>query len=524
MNTDHDDSLDSLFAAEPDDVRQDEDDPAPWKIVIVDDEPAVHEVTRLALEGVRFGGHGLQFISCHSAAEGRQAMQAHPDAALVLLDVVMEEEHAGLDLARYIREVLGNRLVRIVLRTGQPGQAPERNVITDYDINDYKEKTELTAGKLFTLVYASLRAFRDLNTIEQSRRGLTTVIEASADIFKLSSLDRFARGVLEQMAGLMQTKPAALYMKAPASVDGFAVTFNDDRWRGIAGLGRYDQPSGIDIEDVLPPGHRELLAEARHCGGTLHRDRVLVTYFEDKLGNKNALLLDGVEPPDEIERDLVELFTRNVSIAFENIYLQKNLEETQQEIIYLLGEAVETRSQETGQHVKRVAEICRSLALACGLPALEADTVHAAAPLHDLGKIGIPDAILNKPGRHTDEERAIMQTHAEIGHRMLGHSRRKVLQAAAIIALEHHERWDGQGYPNRKQGEQIHLYGRISAIADVFDALLSERCYKRPWPIADVVALFNAERGKQFDPQLVDLFLARLDDMLAIRARFPDAS
>lgn len=143
-----------------------------WKIVIIDDDPGMHDVTKLTLADFEFAGRGLSFISCYSGAEAREVLVDHQDAALILLDVVMETDDAGLQMAQYIRENLNNWRSRIVLRTGQPGQAPERKVIADYDINDYKEKTDLTATKLFTLLCSSLRSYRDIVTIEQNKRGL----------------------------------------------------------------------------------------------------------------------------------------------------------------------------------------------------------------------------------------------------------------------------------------------------------------------------------------------------------------
>jgi len=498
----------------------------PWKIMIVDDEPAMHDVTRLALSGVTFGGRSLEFISCYSGAEAIEAMAAHPDTALMLLDVVMETEHAGLEVARRVREELRNELVRIVLRTGQPGQAPERKVITDYDINDYKEKTELTSSKLFTLLYASLRAYQSILSIELSKRGLEKVIEASADIFKLSSLDRFAHGVLEQLSALLQISPGALFMqqRQEGHINGLAACFAGNRWHAIAGVGKYAQLPTDNLADVLGKERMELLDRAATSEIALDDSADFAVSFEDRFGNRNLLLIEGIEPLGPLERDLARLFLRNVSIAFENVHLHADIDETQREIIFLLGEAVEARSQETGNHVRRVAKISALLADGIGLSEKEADIVRQASPLHDLGKIAIPDAILNKPGILTDDERATMLRHAEIGYQMLKGSPREVLQAAAQIAHGHHERWDGTGYPNRLSGEDIHIYGRITAVADVFDALLSDRCYKQAWPVEKVVAFFKEERGRQFDPALVDLLLSRLDEVMAIRARLPDSA
>jgi signal transduction histidine kinase len=151
----------------------------PWKILIVDDEPAVHSVTRFALTEFEFEGKGLEFISAYSAEEAKSALSKNADAALVLLDVVMETEHSGLDLVRHVREEAANDQIRIVLRTGQPGQAPEMEVIRDYDINDYKEKTELTGQRLATTIYSSLRSFRDIVRLKRQGEALRRVMRAA---------------------------------------------------------------------------------------------------------------------------------------------------------------------------------------------------------------------------------------------------------------------------------------------------------------------------------------------------------
>lgn len=496
----------------------------PWKVMIVDDEPAVHDVTRLALSGVTFAGQPLEFISCYSGSEAMKAIEANPDTALMLLDVVMESDHAGLDVARKVREDLGNSMVRIVLRTGQPGQAPERKVITDYDINDYKEKTELTASKLFTLLFASLRAYQSIVSVERSKRGLAKVIEASADIFKLSSMDRFAHGVLEQLSALLQIGPGALLMqeRPPRQLNGIAASYSANHWQPIAGVGKFADSSGQPVEQLLGERRLALIDRALVHGKVIRDDLDYIACFEDRLGHRNLLFIEGGEPLADLELDLVELFIRNVSIAFENVHLHTDLDETQREIIFLLGEAVEARSQETGNHVRRVAEISRILAEQIGLDEEEAGLVKQASPLHDLGKIAVPDVVLNKPGPLSDEEQAIMQKHAEIGYAMLSASPRRTMTAAAHIARDHHERWDGKGYPNGRQGEDIHLYGRITAVADVFDALLSERCYKPAWTTGQVLSLFRDERGRHFDPRLVDALFERLEDIQAVRDRLPD--
>jgi HD-GYP domain-containing protein (c-di-GMP phosphodiesterase class II) len=216
------------------------------------------------------------------------------------------------------------------------------------------------------------------------------------------------------------------------------------------------------------------------------------------------------EESKRIER-LVELKTKEIS------ELNNELEATQREVIFTMGAVAEERSRETGHHVKRVAEYSLVLARLYGLSLEESLLLKNASPMHDIGKIAIPDAILHKPGKFTDEEFKLMQDHAEIGYKMLCHSSKSILKAAAIVAHEHHEKWDGTGYPRGLKGEEIHIYGRITAVADVFDALGSDRVYKKAWPLDKILKLFQEERGKQFDPHLVDLFMDNLEHFLAVK-------
>nr|WP_324617927.1 HD domain-containing phosphohydrolase [Cohnella cholangitidis] len=189
-----------------------------------------------------------------------------------------------------------------------------------------------------------------------------------------------------------------------------------------------------------------------------------------------------------------------------------------------MGEIAETRSKETGNHVKRVAEYSKLLALKSGIPEEEAEIVRLASSMHDVGKVAVPDAILNKPGKLTPEEFETIKNHTNHGYAMLNHSSREIIKAAAIIAHQHHEKYNGQGYPNGLAGENIHIYGRIAAIADVFDALGSERVYKKAWPLEDILEYFRQESGQHFDPRLVTIFFDNLQGILKIRDQYAEIS
>jgi HD superfamily phosphodiesterase len=202
--------------------------------------------------------------------------------------------------------------------------------------------------------------------------------------------------------------------------------------------------------------------------------------------------------------------------------LVKEIEQSQREVIVTLGEIIENRSKETGNHVRRVAEYSYLLAVKYGLSTKEANFIKNASPMHDIGKVAIPDHILNKPGKLTYEEFEVIKTHTEIGYKMLQHSKRELIKLAATIAYTHHEKYNGKGYPRGLVGMEIPLSGRITAIADVFDALSNHRVYKEAWPIEKIISLFENERGKHFDPKLVDIFLTNIDEFVKINEMYKD--
>ena len=493
----------------------------PWIVLIVDDEEQVHSITKLVLDRYTFEGRKLHFLHAYSAKEAREVLSTHDDIALVLLDVVMESDQAGLQLAKYIRQELKNKFTRIVLRTGQPGQAPEESVIADYDINDYKDKTELTATKLKTLMYSTLRSYRDIVALEENRKGLEMIIDSSAKIFEKQSLQKFTSAVLVQLIALLGLNKDSAYMQP---ISGFAVENENNDYRILSATGKYAALVNQSVRQNLPQDICQKLDEAHNYKKNFYCEEYYIFYFMTGLGKENLLYISHSQfkPLEDVDKKLLEVFSSNAGIAFENAYLKEEREATQQEIVYLLGDAVETRSPETGNHVKRVAEISELLALAMGVNEKKAARIKSASPLHDLGKIAIPDAILNKNGKLTPEEWEIMKTHADVGYNMLNKSKHETLQYAAIIAHEHHERWDGNGYPRKLAGKQIHLFGRIAAVADVFDALNAVRCYKPAWPMEKIEAYFKEESGKQFDPTVVNVLFENINEIKQICERLTD--
>jgi response regulator RpfG family c-di-GMP phosphodiesterase len=512
---------DIVFAEEGDDSLTSFDNHQRWKVMIVDDEEEVHTVTRMVLEDFTFEGRGLLFISAYSGEEAKQIISEHPDCSLILLDVVMESPNSGLEVVKHVRDVLNNKLVRIILRTGQPGQAPEREIITRYDINDYKLKSVLTEQSLFTTVTSAIRSYRDINIIEHNRQGLEQILKSSVSLFRLQSLKQFANGALMQLSSLLGLDDQSILIHA----SGFTAAQDEGELKIIAATGKFQDCVNKPLDESVPKNIRDLLEKAAESKDGIISNTDYAGHFISRNGSKNFLYMGGYKQDlSDMDKKMIRIFTSNVSIALDNIYLNREVVDTQKEVVITLGEVVETRSKETANHVRRVAEYSYQLALMVGLDDYSAELIRLASPMHDVGKIGIPDTILNKPGKLTREEFEIIKTHTLIGYDILKHSDREIMRAAADIALEHHERWNGKGYPQHLNGENIHIFGRITGLLDVFDALSYKRVYKDAWPLEKILDLIKAERGEHFDPKLVDLFLNHLDVFLAIKETYPEES
>jgi signal transduction histidine kinase/CheY-like chemotaxis protein len=292
-----------------------------WKIAVIDDDQAVHEGTRFALSDYNLNGQGLEILSAYSAAEGRTLMRAHPDIAAVLLDVIMETDVAGLELVEYIRNEIKNETVRIILRTGQPGQAPERRVIVQYDINDYKAKTELTADKLFTSLTAALRSYQQLERMVQTRRGLEIIIDAASTLYDFKSMQRLAEGVLTQLASLLNVDCAGILVLRD---DGGKL---GDDFAVLAGSGCYSRFIGSAGAKSLDADLRAMVEAAFKRRKHEFADQRTVLYIRTGSGREVVVLLQAERPLSETDRSLVEIFGSRLSIAFDNVILYQQLHE-----------------------------------------------------------------------------------------------------------------------------------------------------------------------------------------------------
>lgn len=497
--------------------RPEEPTISPWLVLIVDDEIDVHTITKMTIRDFIVDNRPIKILSAYSKAEAIEICEQNPDIALALVDVVMETEHAGLELVDHIRNHLNNHKTRVVLRTGQSGQAPESSVISDYDINDYKSKTELTSQKLKTLFYSTIRSYRDIVTIEKSRKGIQNVLESTSNVLKSSTLANFANAVLEQLVVLQGYRSQAVYASTFPNQET-----NERQAYFLAATSEFNKDKLISSYESLPTDIKDKFNLVLQNERSMRFPDGYVAYLKTPSGHQNLLAIISDSEISESSLELLELYCSNVSLTYEMLLKNEDIIDVQRQLVFLLGEAVESRSKETGAHVKRVSIISEALALGIGLSSDEAEVIRYAAPLHDIGKIAIPDRILNKPGKLEGEEWDKMKEHAQIGQNILSRSPQRIFQVAAVIAGQHHERWDGQGYPHGLAGEEIPVAARIVAVADIFDALGSKRCYKEPWADDEILAFFKDQSGKIFDPKIADVLLNRFKFFLNVRIENPD--
>jgi response regulator RpfG family c-di-GMP phosphodiesterase len=472
-----------------------------WKLLVVDDEPDMRELTRLNLKGFQFAERPLEIIEAASAYQARELLAQHDDIAVALIDVVMETDDAGLRLVEFIRKDLKNTMIRLIIRTGQPGLAPERFVIDHYDIDDYKDKTELTATHLYTSVRAALKSYRDLRTIDLNRLGLARVLAAAPDIYRISnrSLNEFCQGVLTQIIGLCNLSESSFI----STIGGVIATFDEHHITIQATSGhqsvqeRFAQIRAQCAESVLtgqlPEG--------------LRKDAYVVPLLVQR-APVGFIYIEPTQDLSEADRGLISMVAQQCASALENLRLHIDLTQSYDHIIDMLAKVAEFKDHTTGSHIRRIDHYTRLLAVEMGINKDEAVLFGKASRLHDVGKVGIPDAILGKPGKLDAAEFDIVRSHTHIGGNIL--ERDRFLAVACDVALHHHERWDAKGYPEGRPSREFGLITRIVSVVDVFDALVSRRPYKEPWEVATAAQEIEQGSGTQFDPTVVAAFLKLL--------------
>ena len=334
--------------------------------------------------------------------------------------------------------------------------------------------------------------YTNLRTISDPSMVVSSVLNEGADVVLLDlhmpGLDGIA-----VMKALSDALPGA--ESVPIVVLTADVT-REARERALRAGAKDFLVKPLDATEVVLRVANLLETRALHLSMRAHNERL-----EELLGQRTTAMWSSITQVEEV---------------------QEELRLSRRETVARLSMAAELRDTETGAHIERMSRYCALLLARAGADEEQSELVRVASVMHDVGKIGIPDAILMKPGPLTPEERLTMQAHAEIGHRILAGSTSPLLEVAATIALTHHEWFDGTGYPQGLTGPTIAKEGRVAAIADVFDALTSDRVFRRAYPIGKAVEMMKEGRGTQFDPELLDVFLDSLDEALGIREEFPE--
>ncbi len=478
-----------------------------WKVLIVDDEESVHQVTKLALQHFTYNNKKINFLSAYSGEEAKKIVSEELDIAIVLLDVVMEKDDAGLQVVQYIRNNLKNNHIRIILRTGQPGYAPEREVIDQYDINDYKEKTELSQEKLYTTIRLGLKSYENITLLSNQNKSLEYIIQAASTIFKITTLEEFFRSILNAIVDLLIISEGRNIIDV---IDAFIVypVSDDGQYKICHGICNFNE--WVEDQEKIALMVKQLYPQLDNYQGVFNvQENSFAIPIKDRNEIVAAIFLENIGNLSEHGKRLLNILSMQSSSAFKNIDLFELISREHQETINLLALASEYKDEDTGNHIRRIEKLTCSIALELGMNDEDAIQLGQSSTLHDIGKLAVPDKVLQKPGKLTEEEFEIIKKHTTSGEKILaGHGH---FETARLIAKSHHECYDGSGYPEGLKGDEIPLCGRITSLADVFDALIHKRPYKKAWPRDDVLKLIQNERGRQFDPEVVDAFFRLIE-------------
>jgi len=370
-----------------------------------------------------------------------------------------------------------------------------------------KDKDLIKAYENLTTIY---KVGNIINSMTDVNQLFQTVLETILEVIKA---DRGALLLYDEQSG--ETTPVAAMSNKETATEGdvkVSRTVVDEVVRSAVSI----LSSDAMTDERFKSGQSIILQEIKSvmCAPLMTSERVIGALYVDSSSVANFF--------NESDLDLLAAIGKQAGIAIHNTKLRNELKESHLETIFRLAVAAEYKDQDTAAHIHRISGYSETIARQMGLSDPEITLIRYASPMHDVGKLGIADAILLKPGRLTPEERAIMEQHTIIGSKILQDPHSELMQTSHDIALTHHEKWDGSGYPKGLKGEEIPLFGRIVALVDVFDALISKRCYKEAFEVEKAVGIIREERGKHFDPACVDAFFDCFDEILAILEQYKE--
>ncbi|MEA3372365.1 MAG: response regulator [Campylobacterota bacterium] len=453
-------------------------------ILIVDDNPKNIQLAANVLKAVT--NYNVFFATSGKAALSQLEKRSYD---LILLDIMMPEMD-GFETARFIKDNPETKDIPIIFLTANANQ---ESIVKAFELGaeDYVTKP-FNQLELISRVKTHVELFRIRHQLEEDAQQKEHLLQQYRKVVDIASI---------------------VYKVALDET----ITYVNDEYCIISGY-TFREMIGEPVTKMLHPDMEEK---------TLDKIRKVIKKGDVWQGRLEKQKRDGgkfivnatVMPIIGIDGEISEYIAVSNDIT-PIINIKQEIIDTQSELLYTLGEISEIRSEETGQHVRRVSEYTKILAVAWGMDEDEVELLRSASPMHDVGKIGIADSILLKPGKLTDDEMEKMKEHSTIGYQLFKNSKRKMLRTAAIIAHEHHEKWDGTGYPRGLKGDEIHIYGRITAIADVFDALSHKRIYKEAWSVEETLEYLKSENGKFFDPKIVALFFDNLEPILEMYNKY----
>lgn len=365
------------------------------------------------------------------------------------------------------------------------------------------------------------QAVYDSKELKRNRDGLDVIVDYTDALFCAKSYEGIATLILFIIRSLL-----ASLQDAPEIIEGYAaVKESKDTFWGINEEMETMQYQVKNQEIIVKVNEEEYIIpviETKESNTVfVNKDKLTMFFYSDGALVAFVILHIHLAQTEEVLNKLIRVLYRNVRLAINNIKLSRDMYETQEELVRAFSEISESKSGQTGKHIKRVSEYMKIMAEALELEQEEKESLVIASMMHDIGKLMIPEHILEKPGRLTTEEFEVIKKHVQWGYKLLEYAPGRVMEIARVIALQHHEKWDGTGYLGMR-GEEIDYYSRVMAVVDVFDALMSKRSYKASWSIEEAYNEIVSQSGKHFDPQVVELFKAHFNEFVEVLNHYPD--
>ncbi|WP_411990916.1 DUF3369 domain-containing protein [Agarivorans sp. DSG3-1] len=480
-----DDSAELFLFDEEDEAANDSIELTPWKVLIVDDDSEMHTVTKLVLNNFSYQERKLTFIDAYNAAEAYELLSNHADVAIALVDVVMESDDAGLLLIDDIRQRLNNHEIRLILRTGQPGLAPIRDVIRRYDVSDYKNKTELSDVNLDTLMCASLRAYQEITELHLQRNNLRAVINSSSHLANCENEQKLATSAFEELSSLLSKQLNNV------SISGMAISVYRSKLCVLHSQGKLDYLKEIHNLHELPNRIQNLINQVQQTQQHQYAEGNALFYLANSDSEPMMFYLEGWTEQDQPQFEPLSFYIQSTSVRLENRQLQKQLAHGQLQLVEMIYQSIQSERPKTDLQ-RTIESNCEQLAPALKLNPQECLCLRQIAGFYDLANVGLPDVLLSCNMLNKDSWNRISE-HCGLPEYLQDPSVQMIIDAALIVANQYQEYWDGSGQPLGLAAEAIHPFARIIALA-VFLAEYSNS--------EQLQQQLEQRAGQRFDPQL----------------------